>query len=280
MRESASARSINSRRAMTYEQHAARAWPFLVEMAKAKRIFPYSDLADALGLPHRSIGRVLEPIENYLLDEKLPPLTILAVRKHGPRLPGTGFVAWDLDDFDAGVANVYRFNWAELDNPFEWAEHGKTIVLLAARLLRAQSSAREVLALVKSRGIGQRLLRSALLEAYNGRCAFCGLSFDEVLDAAHLVPWSDANNDQRLDIGNALLLCSNHHRLLDCGYLTVSKSFCIEFTDPATQDGDYTRADLSLSVALHGAKMRLPGNSNHWPAQYAIEWHRKHVAEL
>jgi len=44
-------------------------------------------------------------IQDYCLEEKLPPLTILLVNQHGR--PGEGFIAWDVDDLDEGYRPRY-----------------------------------------------------------------------------------------------------------------------------------------------------------------------------
>ena len=44
-------------------------------------------------------------IQNYCIEEKLPPLTILVVDKSGK--PGTGFIAYDVDKLAEGMALVY-----------------------------------------------------------------------------------------------------------------------------------------------------------------------------
>ena len=174
---------------VNHEERAARAWPVLMRAASWRRPMTYGELADAVGVHHRAVGWLLGPIQAYCLDEKLPPLTILVVQGGGKR-PGGGFIAWDVDDFNEGLQRVHEFDWASMANPFAYAlEAGGTQEALAASLVNTPERAEEVYTLVRVRGIAQRVFRAALLRAYRGACAFCGFSFPEALEGAHIVPW-------------------------------------------------------------------------------------------
>ena len=59
---------------------------------------------------HRVISHILSKIQDYCLEEKLPPLTILVVGKSN-RHPVTGFIAWDIAADDApGSLEGERFD--------------------------------------------------------------------------------------------------------------------------------------------------------------------------
>ena len=72
----------------------------------------------------------------------------------------------------------------------------------------------EKLALVKCR-IGQSDFRKKLLDKYGERCVLCGLSHKELLIASHIKAWKDANENERMDEENGLLLCTLHDSLFD-----------------------------------------------------------------
>lgn len=64
------------------------------------------------------------------------------------------------------------------------------------------------------RGRLQIYFKSIMMLLFDGKCAFCGCSVANVLDAAHILPWSRCSNEaERTDECNGLLLCANHHRL-------------------------------------------------------------------
>lgn len=73
--------------------------------------------------------------------------------------------------------------------------------------------------LAKSR-IGQGIYRDSLLSKYNGKCMLCGLQYKGLLIASHIKEWSEANNDERVDVNNGLLLCTLHDTLFDKHLIT------------------------------------------------------------
>jgi len=70
--------------------------------------------------------------------------------------------------------------------------------------------------------------RSAVLEAYSGRCAFCGLGLD-LPQAAHITPVADDGPDS---ISNGFALCPTHHLAFDRGLIVVGPDGHIEINDP------------------------------------------------
>ena len=84
---------------------------------------------------------------------------------------------------------MYGYPWHELPNPFGFAESGTTLEQLAQRLLSKPEESAEVYGRIQNRGMAQVLFRQALLAAYGWRCAFCGLSLEAALQAAHIIPW-------------------------------------------------------------------------------------------
>jgi predicted restriction endonuclease len=73
------------------------------------------------------------------------------------------------------------------------------------------------LALVDAR-LGQGQFRADLEQRWNGLCAVTGCG--AVLQASHIKPWADCNNQERLDPANGLLLCANIHALFDSGLVS------------------------------------------------------------
>lgn len=73
-------------------------------------------------------------------------------------------------------------------------------------------------AIVKAR-IGQGKFRNNLVDYWHG-CSISAFSHYDILIASHIKPWRVANNQQRLDIFNGLLLLPNYDRLFDKGYIS------------------------------------------------------------
>jgi putative restriction endonuclease len=259
---------------VNHVQRAYRAWPILIGCASKNAPITYGDLASELGVHHRAIRYVLGVIQDYCLSQRLPPLTILVINGD-TRLPGPGFVAWDMDDLDRGRAEVHAFPWQALDNPFAYADDGSTEADLIEMLVNDPESASDVFGRIKVRGMAQVIFRKVLLQVYEGRCAFCGITFEDALEASHLIPWGEASAQERLDPRNGLLLCSTHHCLFDVGFITITRSGLVAYCDPNDEDGPYSPADKALTLALHGKPASLPRSKQHRPADRALAHHHK-----
>lgn len=258
-----------SRMSINQAERAYRAWPILTQRAIEGKTITYGELGTILGVHHRAIRYVLSLIQDYCLEEKLPPLTILIVNQGGK--PGTGFIAYDVDKLEEGEALVRSYNWNVILNPFAFASDGTTYEEIVTELAGNPSSAADIMSMVKTRGIAQSLFRDALLRAYQYRCAFTDISFPSVLEACHIVPWATCKPEERLDVRNGLLLNSVHHKLFDEGLVTVTNDYRIWYIDPELKDGSYTEYDLLLSANLHGKVMRMPVSSIMRPVQEYLE---------
>lgn len=75
-------------------------------------------------------------------------------------------------------------------------------------------------AVVKAR-VNQSVFRARLLER-GKKCALCGIDHPALLTASHICPWSESNKSEKVDADNGLLLCPDHDRLFDGGWITFS----------------------------------------------------------
>ena len=249
-------------------ERAYRAWPMLTKCADNGKTLTYGQLAKRLGIHHRTVRFLLGKIQDYCLEEKLPPLTILVVNQSTQR-PSEGFIAWDADNLPEGRENVFKYSWDALPNPFQFAADGSRYEQLVSELRDSPENSKDVYTKVKVRGIAQQIFRSSLLNIYRGRCAFTIASFPRCLDAAHIISWSKSTPEQRMDVRNGILMTSFHHRLFDQGILTIDEKFRIRYYDPEMKYGQYSKYDKLLTVDLHGKKMWLPRNQKHSPK---VEW--------
>ncbi|WP_051588908.1 HNH endonuclease [Ruminococcus sp. NK3A76] len=78
-------------------------------------------------------------------------------------------------------------------------------------------------AVVKVR-VNQSKFREKLLEKFDCKCCLCGVNMPELLTASHIKPWSDSDENEKLSSDNGLLLCPNHDRLFDSGYISFDDS--------------------------------------------------------
>lgn len=253
-------------------ERAYRTWPILIQVAKDKDKITYGQLAQLLNIHHRAVRFALSIIQDYCIEEKLPPLTILVVNKS--EKPGAGFIACDLKDFETELSRVWRYDWKSQENPFNMSASGHSLKSLITTLVNEPESSSEVYSHVASRGIKQMLFRSALLKAYKQQCAFTKLSFVEALEACHIIPWVIATDSERLDIRNGILLNSLHHKMFDRGLITISPDHKIVFYDPQKNDGNYSEFDSLITSDIHGKKMHLPSKLNQQPsAEYITRHH-------
>lgn len=119
--------------------------------------------------------------------------------------------------------------------------------------------------------VGQSIFREALLEYWNHRCPFTGITDASLLRASHIVPWSECDDDeQRLDVHNGLLLSALWDAAFDCGLICLADDGRVlrspELTDEAAAalnlDSAFKlvpitylhRRNLSRHRTLHGAK--------------------------
>ena len=251
-------------------QRAAKAWNVLIKVAEKKDFVRYKELGDKIGIHHRVVRFVLAVIQDYCLENNLPPLTILIGDENG--MPGKGFTAWDRYNIDQGKEEVYNYNWASLQNPFRFALKGEREADLITTLLEKPEKSKEVYQKVKARGMAQIIFRKALLKAYKSRCAICGVSYKFVLQAAHIIPWSKSSSKQKMDVCNGLLLCANHHSLFDKGHIKIDSDYNLIINPKLKQ---ITNQDKTLTRNFNNQKIRLPKNNLWWPNSKYLASHRE-----
>lgn len=87
---------------------------------------------------------------------------------------------------------------------------------------------KKIVKITRESALRTRGFRQAIIEAYDCRCAFCGMKInspDSLLwevEAAHIVPHSAKGKD---DIWNGLALCHLHHWGFDVGWFTLENDF-------------------------------------------------------
>jgi putative restriction endonuclease len=260
-----------------HARRAFRAWPVLTQCAAEKRPITYGELGAKIGIHHRAVVHALGEIQWHCQKTNLPPLTILVINA-SRRVPGGGFIAWDVNKLPDGMREVYETNWALIENPFTYASTGSTLESLGTKLAREPESAGDIYRLIKDRGHAQVVFRKALLIAYDGKCAFCGLHCEEALQGAHIIPWEDATPEERLAPSNGLLLCATHHCLFDGCVMTLSLDGRMVHYDPhGRKEGPYGPSARAATMNLHGLPAHLPKDVQLRPAEKALK--RRHNSD-
>lgn len=141
---------------------------------------------------------------------------------------------------------------------------------------------KKVAKVTRESAIRTRGFRQAVIEAYDFKCAFCGMKIqspDSLLwevEAAHIVPHSKKGKD---DILNGLSLCHLHHWAFDAGWFTLQDDFRIQVSEKINSlPTDYGRMgdyDFIRIFSNKNSKMLLPKRKEIYPHQNAISWHRE-----
>lgn len=104
--------------------------------------------------------------------------------------------------------------------------------------------------IVKSR-IGQGIFRKGLIEYWHG-CAISQCPLTWMLIASHIKPWRDADNQERLDPYNGLLLLPNYDKLFDLGYISFNSKGKIMYSRLLDK---FDRETIGLINNLHLVKL-------------------------
>lgn len=69
-----------------------------------------------------------------------------------------------------------------------------------------------------------------LLKRYSS-CCLCNVNDKNFLVASHIKPWAKSNSEEKLDVNNGLLLCPNHDKLFDGGWISFNDDGHILISD-------------------------------------------------
>ena len=84
--------------------------------------------------------------------------------------------------------------------------------------------------LVTSR-VGQGAYRKRIIHRWEYKCAVTNFNKLDILIASHIVPWSKASDDERLDVNNGLLLSPTYDALFDKHLITFDNNGKIQLSE-------------------------------------------------
>jgi predicted restriction endonuclease len=84
--------------------------------------------------------------------------------------------------------------------------------------------------LVTSR-VGQGAYRKRIIHRWEYKCAVTNFNKLDILIASHIVPWSQSNDTERLDVHNGILLSPTYDALFDKHLITFDKKGKIILSD-------------------------------------------------
>jgi len=111
---------------------------------------------------------------------------------------------------------------------------------------------------------GQAQFRQNLLNAYSYCCAITACDAKEALEAAHILPYSEWENNHP---SNGLLLRADLHTLFDLNLIVVDPSSLTVRLAPQIRDSVYAE--------LEGRSLRLPKVAENQPAKDFLNWRWK-----
>ena len=143
---------------------------------------------------------------------------------------------------------------------------------------------KKVVKVTQETKLRNRAFRQAIREAYDFKCAVCGMKICSPnnllweVEAAHIVPHSADGKD---DILNGLALCHFHHWAFDVGWFTLEDNFKIlasrKIKDLPADLGKLENYDFMGQLSKENLVISLPKEKDIYPHSNAIKWHRENI---
>lgn len=143
---------------------------------------------------------------------------------------------------------------------------------IAAQQLSPPEGPSEIFRTVRTRRV-QSFFRAAVLSSYNFRCALTGLAIPELLNASHIIPWSE-NTNRRADPRNGLCLNALHDRAFDRGFIAFDDNYRVIISRHVTKAGKGAFTAQAFG-SIAGTELTMP--ERFAPDQEALVWHRENV---
>lgn len=152
------------------------------------------------------------------------------------------------------IEYLSKFSGRDIPNPLYASYAGVSEVNRDVEVLLEQETERQ--AIINSR-IGQGKFRDSLIKFW-GSCAITGCSRIDMLRASHIKPWSEASNQERLDVHNGLLLIPNLDAAFDAGYISFDDEGKIMISETLA-DNDRNRLGIHPELKITGLAERHIG---------------------
>jgi hypothetical protein len=143
---------------------------------------------------------------------------------------------------------------------------------------------KKVVRTTRELAIRTRGFRQAVIEAYNYKCAICGMQINSPdglsweVEAAHIVPHSYKGRD---DIFNGVALCRLHHWAFDVGWFALQDDYKVQISPKINSlpfhyglMGDY---NFIRTLSNYDSRIFLPHRVEIYPHHNSIRWHRENV---
>jgi putative restriction endonuclease len=122
------------------------------------------------------------------------------------------------------------------------------------------------------RRIGQNFFRRAVIANFEEQCCITGLSEPRLLIASHIRPWH-ADEHNRHNPANGLLLSATFDRAFDCGLISADQNKCLHISRQLLEHtGERTR---SFFEPFSGTRLRPAARLE--PDPEFLDWHFTNV---
>lgn len=177
-----------------------------------------------------------------------------------PELKSKGIVGLsNTSKLDEEIWNEYCNNWEKLayDSEVIMARLAdKTIEEINNIDLTHIPEGKERERVVKQR-LNQSFFRNAVLSSYNNRCCITELSCIDLLEACHIVDWSE-NIENRLNPSNGICLNVLFHKAYDKYYIGISPDYEVYVSETLFESGLSQNKIKTFFKQYHKTKMILP----------------------
>ncbi|MCJ1907738.1 HNH endonuclease [Planococcus ruber] len=111
---------------------------------------------------------------------------------------------------------------------------------------------------------GQRMFKNKLLQQ-SQKCAMCNMKDTRFLIASHIKPWRLCSNKERMDTNNGFLLCPNHDKVFDNGYISFTSEGKILISSKISKETQKLLSiDKNINIAVAPAVEKY------------LKWHREY----
>lgn len=156
--------------------------------------------------------------------------------------------------------------WLKSASPRSIGEElGKSRNAIISKAKRLALYGRALKAVKSNSRVGQAQFRRNILDAYNKTCCISRINEPEVLEAAHIHPYSIPNDNH---VNNGICLRTDIHRLFDCGLITIRPDCTVKISETLT-DPEYTIFEKSV--------IQVPADFINRPSSIHFDWHNKNI---
>jgi len=146
------------------------------------------------------------------------------------------------------LVRVYKWRPSEIggESRFNFTQSSGTKKHLSARLKKPSITERSGNVVQR---VGQEYHRQQMIKRWGGKCPVTGCSILAILKSSHIVPWSESNNEERLDVNNGILLSPDVDALFDRHLISFEDDGSIILSSKVTEK-DLLALGIDTSVKI------------------------------